>query len=1706
MSKSDIYCLVQNKKLIVALANLWRKYMLGRVSVKKPFLVIVMIIIVLIMGVISYTQMSIDFLPNMNFPYLVAVTVSPGLSPQEIESQVTNYIEDAVQGIQKVEQIISMSMEHASIVIMQFASDANLDTAVLDLQTALGSAKDNLPADAMDSLITKINPTMLPIMNFTIAESGKSIGDSSEYLTKIYDDIRRIDGVSSVDQNGLTENQALVIISKERLTNSIDQQLFSDNESLNPAQGSDLNGDTDGSSLLTTIAGYFADMILSMLDSDTVGLAIYAQNLEVPAGSIIEGIGSYLVKLGDKISTAEELENLPVMTIDFQKLFENYDDILEVLKLIQIDQSLIDSLKSFSDEDGVYQKAIARILQGYYDIIDSNTIFEFKNSEKVYVIKHDILDQLDQFATWGELDSIDLSAIPDATWTAIAASLAISRDELFEYLELIPFFALTYEENGSPQALTLNESIKNLLLMATDLKEELSQISITLEEVDSVAVSIQNLADYGKQIAALVSTIETDILIERTDIFEPVYKMDSDGNYTDEVDYYRLQIGYIELLQKLPELKLTIGAFAEVYHLNTASKILNLVNGSAGVMVSVNKQPDYSTVDVSNAVKEYLKETKAANSNFEYLILSDQGESVMMMINSLVKNILIGMGLAIIILFLFLRDVRATLIVAMSMIISIIAAFVLMYFAGISLNILSLSGLCLGVGMLVDNSIVVLENIYKLRSEGKSVYRACVEGAKQMGGAITASTITTIIVFVPLIFLKGITQQIIMDIALTLSFSLIASLVVALTLVPMASSYMLKKPAKKESKWFHRFKEFYGKVLDRILRYRLLITFNNAGGLKNNDIVFQDNENIATKKTKAKKVNASWIIPEPKTKRQKNSSKDGFKLTLNFKVITLVLAVILLLGAGTGLISMKRIFFPATDAGTFTLSVSVDRNKLPSDKTYDENIKEIIDYIYKEAKSIKDVADVGVELSAGFNMMGVSIGAGNITAYVTLTENSKNSSEDVAKTLKEKCMNMRWLSSDSYSVSYNADSGVLGSMGDMMAGNTLSIIFTGNDLEAMRDNAVVLAEIIDKENIPGVVSVDNGVSDAAQEYHVVLDKEKAAAIGLTVGQIYQMLSKDFEIPTSSATVNYPTSDGTTSKGLYNVIVYRDVYEIERWYVLDLEIAGVTVGTEKAYIERDTKSGKDSYYVLVSDEKVSLSYDSNTNTFTYNADKFANYKLKSSDANLITYYDILRKEEIDISTYPIKSTISLGDLGQYDVQVELWQICDEESFIKDENGNVMYKITGYEKDQSGYDKVDENGNRIPIYEYLTEKDANGDALKDGNGNIVYAYDKEGKKIPIPVGIKKEAGYMTIVHTDGVVQMTVTVKVDIEKYNITSVSGEVEKVMNSFREALPEGISVDFEGEQQMIIDVYQTLLIVLGVGIVLIYLVMVAQFQSAKLPFIIMFTIPLAFTGSVFALLVSGFPISVVAMVGLIILMGVVVNNGIVFIDNVRRLIDSGLSKHDALVKTARERLRPILMTALTTIIALFGMALDGSASGAMMQPMGIATLGGLFYATFLTLFVVPIMFDLLDKGRKSRYADEDKDIEFQDDNDKNNQLESADVQPALVGADSKPELVGNDYPFLTISNIEITNKSVMENNSATNNTDGIDLGNSNNPIYNEDLVTKSNSIYDELFAEVGSGDNEEKIISNPSDENIPEELDCKNENIASDNDKTSTDE
>ncbi|MBP5264742.1 MAG: efflux RND transporter permease subunit, partial [Lachnospiraceae bacterium] len=378
-------------------------------------------------------------------------------------------------------------------------------------------------------------------------------------------------------------------------------------------------------------------------------------------------------------------------------------------------------------------------------------------------------------------------------------------------------------ELGKTQLEQAEQQIKSGQEQLDQALEQLEQGEKQLEEARETAydqADIQNILT--------VATIEGLLVAQN-------FSMPA-GYVTEEGVSYLIRVGdkprSAEELQAMPLIDLhmegidviTLGDVADVFYADNSDSIYANVNGSAGIMLSLQKQTGYSTGDVSDRLKERFDKLMKEDSTLHVITLMDQGIYIDMVMDSIVSNILFGGGLAILILLLFLRDLRPTMVVAFSIPISLVTAIVCMYFSGVTLNVISLSGLALGIGMLVDNSIVVIENIYRLRGEGASMKDAAIEGAKEVAGAIMASTLTTVCVFLPIVFTEGITRQLFVDMGLTIAYSLFASLAVALTVVPaMASKMLTGSSLKKETKFFSWIIKGYGKFLSGALKAKALV-------------------------------------------------------------------------------------------------------------------------------------------------------------------------------------------------------------------------------------------------------------------------------------------------------------------------------------------------------------------------------------------------------------------------------------------------------------------------------------------------------------------------------------------------------------------------------------------------------------------------------------------------------------------------------------------------------------------------------------------------------------------------------------------------------------------------------------------------------------------------------------------------------------------
>lgn len=795
---------------------------------------------------------------------------------------------------------------------------------------------------------------------------------------------------------------------------------------------------------------------------------------------------------------------------------------------------------------------------------------------------------------------------------------------------------------------------------------------------------------------------------------------------------------------------ITLGDVATVVVTDNGDQLYTKLNGDNGILLSFTKQSNYATAEVSNNIADRFETLEAQYDGLKFVALMDQGDYIYLIVETILSSLLWGAVFSVVVLFLFLRDWRPTLITLISIPVSVIFAVVLMYFTGVTINMISLSGLAVSVGMLVDNSVVVIENIYRLRAKGATIIQAAVSGAGQVLGAVTASTLTTVCVFAPIVFVEGLTKQLFTDLALTITYSLLASLLVALTLVPAMASGMLRRDFTPKAGLLDKLYPAYRKAI-------------------------------------------SW--------------------SLDHKAFVLLLSLVLLVTSAWGALSRGFTFMPEIDMNNLSLEIT-----MPEGATREEAV-EVADQVMERAMSVENVEAVGFMMGSG-NMGGLSMtssdnGDYDVTGYLTMTEGTFGS--DAGREIEALCADLPCTVKAS---------GVMSGMMSYMTGSGISLQVYGDDMEGLQTAARALGQRIGQ--VEGVKDVSDGLEDAAPALQVVVDRNAAMTRGVTVAQIYMQLAAALQDTTTVADV---TLDG---------------------------------------------------------ESMELMVDA------------------AADSKLT------REKLLDLTITP-DSSMSAAMSGSSDTS-GLSQLTGEET-EEDDDGSFKLGEVAEVRETVSLNSIQRDQQRRCITVTAT--------LADG-------------------------------------------------YNVTKVTSAVQQAVAPL--ALPEGVTVEFNGENEQIMDAMSQLMLMLLLGVVLVYLIMVAQFQSLKSPFIVMFTIPLAFTGGFLALLVSGIEVSVVSLIGFVMLVGVIVNNGIVLVDYINQQRQDGMARREAIIDAGVTRLRPILMTSLTTVLGLVVTALAKNAGTALIQPIALVCIGGLLYATLMTLFVVPCMYDMMNKKELRKVDDSELEL------------------------------------------------------------------------------------------------------------------------------------
>lgn len=730
-------------------------------------------------------------------------------------------------------------------------------------------------------------------------------------------------------------------------------------------------------------------------------------------------------------------------------------------------------------------------------------------------------------------------------------------------------------------------------------------------------------------------------------------------------------------------------------------------NGQDSLVINIQKQQDSNTVQVMQDVHEIVDQLNVENPEYNITIVNDSSEYINSSINDVMKNLILSAIISFVVIFAFLKNIRASLVVAIAIPTSIVGSIALLYFTGETLNLITLSSLVIAVGMVVDNATVVIENIFNYRKDGAfDLDDSAIQGTKTVTGAIVASTLTTVAIFLPIMFTEGFTKIMFGALAKTLIFALTLSLIVAITLVPsifvkLSGGKNGAKLKEKPSPIFDKFSEYYRKLLNLALKHKIMVVVISVG---------------------------------------------MFVFSLGI--------------VATGAIGMD--FMAATDEGKLSISIELPQGLDLEPSDYYVSMAE------QKIADIPEIKTVMTTLQSGSNTASLSI------ELVSNKEREK-STKDIEKEITE-----RMTTVPDCKITVSASSSMIGGSGD------LSVSLKGPDLDTLE---IISKQAKEKlEELDGFSNVETSLADVTQEAQFKIDKQKAQEYGVNTTGIAGLLRT--------------------------------------------AINGTNVTT-----------------ATIDDYKVDVN-------------------LKFKDTSIDT----------------------LDDIKQMKV-------------------------------------MSQTGIEVPI-----------GAFAD---------------------ITMEDGLKSISKTDGDYSISISAKV--EGLDTNKASNLAIKTIDDMN--LPRDYEIDLGGSAEMMNEAMGGLVFAMIIAIILVYMVMVAQFESFSKPFIIMFCIPFAFVGVVLALLISRATLNVVGMLGAILLVGIVVNNGIVLIDYIEQLRQSKIqgTLEEIVAKGSAARLRPVLMTTLTTIVGMIPTALAFGDGGEMMQPLAVVIIGGLTVSTLVTLILIPTIYLIFDK-------------------------------------------------------------------------------------------------------------------------------------------------
>ena len=1272
-------------------------------SVKKPFTVLVAVVMVVILGFVAVTKMQTNLLPDVSTPYLMVVTVYPGASPERVQSEVSDVLQNSLT-VPGVEKITATSAENYSLLLMQFTDDTDMNSALVKVSNKLDQAKSDLPSSCLTPSIVEYSLNMNAFMTVAVSREGSDVYELSDLVKDtLVPYVQRKGGVSSVSSSGLVEKLVQVQLNQDKideinaqLLGIIDTQLASAKSQLDSAEAQIAAGRAEYNKQLKNFGNTVSNTVLGSM-SDEVGNAV------------------------------------EVVRKQAQALLESVNQLIAVVKEPEIQQALIE-----------VQQGLQKVL----DKFDQTGMRDIDSLIEIVGELRDITDKLtDALQKLQERVNTE-TGTEGSTATDLADELQLQQslqviystlEDTIKAMDSVPALMSTF--SGALGNFTQQQL--NAYMQFTEAREMLNEYEKQLEsakqEYETARTQALAQADVAKQL-----DIETlaQLIYAQNFSMPAGYVEDKNG------ESWLLKVGeeYDSVDDIAGALLLHVDGYgdvrlsdvADVEVIDNAADSYTRLNGEQAAVLKIYKNATSSASDVSDNCLAAFKELEAQYDGLHVVVLSNQGNYITIIIKSILTSMAVGAALAILVLALFLKDIKPTLVVGISIPLSVLFAVVLMYFTGLDMNVMTLAGLSLGIGMLVDNSVVVIENIYRLRSRGVPAARAAVQGTRQVGMSVVASTLTSVCVFLPVVFSSSIVRSLMMPMSLCIGYCLMASLIVAVTVVPAAASTVLKKAEPKRLVWFEKVQDKYAQSLDWCLKHRAL---------------------------------------------------------------PLLAAVALLVFSGWQVLSMGVELLPTITSNEATITLTT-QDGLSKEQSY-----EVAGRVLEAASAVDNVEEVGVSIDSSVAGMDISqLGLPSTITDLLAAANSYG-------TYQFNVMLKEDLSSRQIETARQALVDAVNSVDDCsgtveiagMTGELTSQLSSGLSVKLYGADEATLASLSEKvvdlvNDTEGFANATNGLGAGDATIILKVDRDKVRSYGLTVAQVYQQIAARL---TTTTTAQTPvTVDGTTM----NVQITDNLDPVTKENMMDMTF-----------------------------ETSVLSTDGTTTT----------------------------------------GTCTLADIAEW------------------ETGTAPDSITS--ENQTEY---------------------------------------------------------------------VTVTADtLEGYNTTVQSRVLQKKLDEFAAGggMPEGCSYTMGGETENVDFMVQEMVQWMALALPFVYLVMVAQFQSLLSPFIVLFTVPLAFTGGLIGLLVTGQQLTMISLMGFIVLMGTVVNNGIVFVDYANQLRLGGLERRAALVATGKTRMRPILMTTLTTVLAMLQMVFSGDMASQLMSGMAIVIICGLSYATLMTLYIVPILYDMLFK-------------------------------------------------------------------------------------------------------------------------------------------------